>query len=231
MDTVVSGDLSLPRIALRSASGSRQPCRTSQGGREKDERAGFRHHCQLAEQAVHLVHQVGCEVNGIGITAGAVIPSDKSPEIADYNRIAGTVGQRTQQEIGVRVEDIDFPVAEISDQEIVGQGAKTRGRYVEPPRRIKNPAGRDALDEISIRVELVDEPITGLGNVVVLCGVLRRIADEQVAIAITVDVERRPAHRPRGTGGGGCGSVKLKPDAGLILLSKASVLPLLKLAA
>ena len=145
---------------------------------------------------MHLAHQAGGKVDGIGVTAGTVVSSDKSPEIPDYDRVAVAVGQGTDEEVSVRVEGVDLAVAEISDQQVVGESAKPGGRYVESPRRVEDPAGSDALNEGPVGVELIDKAVARPGNVIVLSGVLRRIADEQVAVAIIVHVERRPAHRP-----------------------------------
>jgi hypothetical protein len=167
---------------------------------------------------VHLAHQAGDKVDGIGVTAGTVVSSDKSPEIPDYDRVAVAVGQATDEEVSVRVEGIDLAVAKISDQQVVGESAKPGGRYVEPPRRVEDPAGSDALNEGPVGVELIDKAVARPGNVIVLSGVLRRIADEQVALPSLYTLNGAQPTAPAGTDGG-CGSVKLKPAAGLKLLS------------
>jgi hypothetical protein len=122
---------------------------------------------------VRLIHQAGCKINGIGITASTVVSTDESPEISNNNGVAVTVGQCPHEEVGARVEDIDRAVAEISDQQVVGKGAKPSGRYVEPPRGVENPAGGDALDEVAVRVKFVDKAVTRPGDIVVLGGVLQ----------------------------------------------------------
>jgi len=113
---------------------------------------------------VHLAHQAGGKVDGIGVTAGTVVSSDKSPEIPDYDRVAVAVGQGTDEEVSVRVEGIDLAVAKISDQQVVGESAKPGGRYVESPRRVEDPAGSDALNEGPVGVELIDKAVARPGK-------------------------------------------------------------------
>src|SRR5215475_11290457 len=127
-------------------------------------------------------------VSGI---AGA---GNERPEIPYLDRGTAGVFQLAEEMIGLRIEDIDRPIAEISDKEIVGELAKAGGRDRKSPGRIERSARCDPVQQVPVQVELIHETIASTGDVIVFGVILQCERDEQVAVK-NLNVERRKAGR------------------------------------
>src|SRR6516162_1179115 len=137
---------------------------------------------EAAKETVGLVLHARRKVDLVRIAAGIAGAGNKRPEIPYRDRSTVGVFQLAEEMIVLRIEDIDGPIAEISDKEIVGELSKARGRDRKSPGRIERAAGCHPVQQMSVQVELVHETITGSGDVIVFCVVLQCEGDEQVAI-------------------------------------------------
>ena len=120
------------------------------------------------------------------------------PQPVDRERLAvrhaepAAVRPRAVRALGVRV---DLPVAEVPDEEVAGELAeRPSGRHREPPRRVQQPARRDAAEQHAVGVVRVDEPQAGAVHVVLGVGVLLGVRDEERP-ADVLDAERREVRR------------------------------------
>src|SRR5215467_11242217 len=173
--------------------------------RQKDERVGLWRERQFSEETVVFIHEAGCEEDSIGIAPRPVVPIDQGPEISDDEGIAAAVLQGPEECAAVRIEGVDRTVAEIPDEQVIGECFKPGGGDVEPPRRVERvarPGIDEPLDEGAIGCEHVDESVACPGLIVVTARGLQGKADVELTIQDS-QVEWRPVlprRCPRGEG-------------------------------
>src|SRR6516162_2655957 len=145
-----------------------------------------------AEKAVSLAVGAGREVKRVG---ARVLPAaeGQGPQSVDGDRLPLEVAHRTEK-ISVRVERIDPSVAEIPDENVAAESSESIGCARNAPRRIQRPTGSEALEQIPASVKHVDKAVARPRDVVMLCCVLLRVGDEQIAVDV-LNAERRKAWR------------------------------------
>ncbi len=94
----------------------------------------------------------------------------------------------------LRAEDIDLPIAEVADQDVVAKLAEVKGRLDYAPRRIEEAVRSKAPDQMSVGIEDVHEAETLAMHRVMLGRILLGIGDEEIAVDAR-NAERSVAHR------------------------------------
>src|ERR1700751_2426256 len=79
--------------------------------------------------------------------------------------------------MALRIIGIDDAVAEVADQDVIGEVSEGRGSRGNAPGSIQISAGNEGSVEVSFQVESIDDSEAGAGGSGVLCGVLLSVRD------------------------------------------------------
>src|SRR5579884_737197 len=138
---------------------AQQQARRRKGAdRQERQRAGFRHRLQGAEEAVRFVVNPGGEIEFVGVADEAVAEGD-TPQAVNCDRIVVEVFKLTQESLGVGVEGIDAPIAEVADEQIVAESAKIAGSQGQTPGRVERALRGEVICQTAIGVKYVNETV------------------------------------------------------------------------
>src|ERR1700737_1913218 len=84
------------------------------------------------------------------------------PQALVDNWLVVDIAKHALEMTGHRIICVDFPIAEVANQDVVREYAKRRGRARHAPRRIEMAVGGEALHKIAVGVEDGDDPRRGL---------------------------------------------------------------------
>src|SRR5262249_1476108 len=102
-------------------------------------------------------------------------------------------------------ERIDFPIAEVADEDVAAELTKGEGGPHHTPGGVQHSTRREAPQQMAGGVEDVDKAIAQPRHVIMLVRILQRIRDEEIAVDV-LDAEGR---EPIGNGGIGKVAVDL----------------------
>jgi hypothetical protein len=111
------------------------------------------------------------------------------PRVVDRDRLAVGVPELIDK-CPVVIENVDFAVAEISDQDLSAVLAKGERRPRHAPGRVEGSAAGEAPQQIAIGVENIDKAVARTRDVIVFWSVLLGVGDEQIAVDV-LNAERR----------------------------------------
>src|SRR5262249_50869331 len=152
------------------------------------------------EQAIGLVVRTRREVKVGGAEASLIVTEAQCPKPVDDERALLVLTEHTlvmcDDVVLLLFErvDVDVSVAEVSDEQVAGEGPEAFRRERNSPRRIEVAARDEALEQLTLGAVDVDEAVTAPGDVVMLLVVLEGIRDEEETSDL-LDVERRKSAR------------------------------------
>src|SRR5262249_24201348 len=83
---------------------------------------------QGPEQPMPLVVQPGSEIDAVGVGIGAGVARHEGPEAVDLDGLTVSPIQLAEVLVGLRIEYINGAIAEIPDQEVIGELAEAGWR-------------------------------------------------------------------------------------------------------
>src|SRR5262245_9309455 len=139
-----------------------------------------------------LLVRAGGEVKLAGIPSIAAVANDETPQPVDDDRFPIGVTHLVNKRAVVRIEDVDMPVAEISDPQLSRQCPEISRCYRHAPGRLEVAALSESLEEITIEVEHIHDATAFARYVVARVRVPDRVGHIKF-VAEDSDVERRKA--------------------------------------
>src|SRR5262249_2863943 len=148
-----------------------------------------------AEQAIGFTVRTRGEVERIGARVPATTQGE-GPQPVDHDRLAFAVPEGAE-ELPVGVERMDFPIAEVADENVAAEPAKRKGCPHEAPWRVQRAARREAPQQMAVGVENVDKAIARARHVVMLELILQRVGDEEITVDVLDTEGREPIRNVR----------------------------------
>src|SRR5262249_11668125 len=159
---------------------------------------------QAPQQTVLLVVRAGGEIKLAGIPSIAAVANDETPQPVDDDRLPRfRVAHLLNKRAAGRIEDVDMPLAEISDPQRARQCPETSRCYRHAPGRLEVAALSESLEEIPIEVEHVHDATAFARYVIARVRVPDRIGHKKFLDAVDSNdsnIERRKASLQIGTG-------------------------------
>src|SRR5713226_7854367 len=104
---------------------------------------------EAAEEAVGLIVWTGGEVDLVGVAAIAAVADPEGPQPVDDNRLPVGTAQLVEELTSRGIEHVDVTIAEIADQYIAGELAKTGRSQRHAPRRIELPVLGESREHVT----------------------------------------------------------------------------------
>ena len=135
----------------------------------------------IPEEAVCFPIDTGSEEEFVGWARGCIIAELQGPQAIDLYWSTCAFLKRAKGSAGSRIEDIDVPIAEITDQQIIAELAKVSRRQGQAPGGVEATTCNETTNQIPIGVEDIDKAMTGTRYIVMLLSILLRKCDVELA--------------------------------------------------
>ena len=125
--------------------------------------------------------QPGRKIDAIGVAVGGLIARHESPQAVNLDGFAVSPIQLAKVVVGLRVEYINGAVAEIPNQEVIGELTEADRRDRESPRRIEVATRRDSVQQLPVHAELIDIAVARSRHIILILCVLFGKRNEYIA--------------------------------------------------
>src|SRR5580658_2368664 len=101
---------------------------------------------------MQLTVRPGSKVNRIGVSAASAIAEQQSPKSGYRDGVPVLVRHCPQRGAGSRIESVNGSVAEITHQQVIGEGAESSRRQRDAPGSVQRTARGDMLHQAAVQV-------------------------------------------------------------------------------